>query len=171
MGMSTNVPLPEGVTPRWPPLCVLCGQNEPDSLFRFRAGRASWGTLLTLFPALGSRPKVEAPACTSCAKRLRLRRWMRELVTWVILIPVIFGAVWLTHLLGWDTGHMRPFRKWIALGIVVVVSTPYWLWAVANPPILDATAMGEKIKYEFADKEYAKLFIEENLSHLMHLLD
>jgi hypothetical protein len=163
MPLSKDVTLPIDQTPKWPPLCILCGHNNPDSAFRFRAGRIGWDQLVTLSWAWGSRPRVEAPACAQCAKQLRRQRITRELITWLLLIPIIVGVVLLMFRVGWATGPMRPYRRWIAVAAVLIIYLPFQLWQSAHPPILDATAKGDTLDYEFADASYAMLFLEENM--------
>jgi hypothetical protein len=57
---------------------------------------------------------------------------------------------------------MKPYRKYIGTGMVLLMYAPYWLWEITHPLLIDATARGDKIDYEFGDAEYAKFFEEEN---------
>jgi hypothetical protein len=143
-------------------LCVLCGRTDPDSHFRFRASRVGWDQILTLSWAIGSRPRIEAPACAHCATRLRRHRLAREMMSWVILLPAAFVILYALHQTGMFNGSLRPWRRWIAGGVILAAFVPYLIWEAVNPPRLDATARGKAIGYEFADAEYAALFARMN---------
>lgn len=163
MAMSLDITLPVGVAPRWPTECIACGRPDPDGEFCFRAARVGWSQFITLSWAIGSRPTVRVPACQSCAAHLRRTRFFRSLGFWIIAIPVLLGVYVLLRKLGWTNG---PFRMHIAVGLGMVALVPFITLEIVWPPMIDATARGAKIDYEFADHEYAKRFIAENIEEV-----
>jgi hypothetical protein len=160
--MSADITLPIAQKPQWPPMCILCGHPHPDATFRFRAERIGWSQFLTLSWAIGSRPLVEAPACKSCARRLKRRRVARGFCSVLLILPFIVLSIWLGEKLGLTTGSLKPFRKLIVLGMALALYAPFFVWELLHPPLFDATARGDKLDYEFQDAEYAKLFEQEN---------
>lgn len=160
MPLSTDVTLPLDQRPEWPSRCVKCGEENPIGFFRFRASRVGLDQLVTLHVAIGSRPRVEVPACLPCATELRRRRWFRRLALWPAYIAIGVTAFIVLEKLGWmPTG---AFRKWILVGEAVLAITPLFVWDVMHPPTIDATAKGKKLVYEFGAADYASDFAELN---------
>lgn len=162
MPFSSDITLPIGQRPIWPSRCILCGSDTPDATFSFRAGRIGWHQLITLHPAIGSRPLVNAPACSSCRRVLRRGRVLREWCSWLVVLPVAIVIIWALHQAGLFSGSFRPYRRWIAAAIILLSLIPYLLVEILHPPRIDATARGKKLDYEFADPDYAILFSSLN---------
>jgi hypothetical protein len=55
-----------------------------------------------------------------------------------------------------------PFRRWVAVAMILVGVSPYFLWEVFFPPSIDVTAYRESVDYEFRSPEYAYEFAELN---------
>ena len=53
-------------------------------------------------------------------------------------------------------------RKWVAMGLILLCSTPYFLWEVIFPAPIDVTAYKDSVDYEFADARYAEDFADLN---------
>lgn len=82
---------------------------------------------------------------------------MRFVVELVFMIAAVAGAVWLLG--GLPSG---PFRKWIVMGVTLVLLVPFLIWQATHPPVVDITAYSDRIEYEFVDREYASAFAELN---------
>lgn len=168
MPTSHDITLPFDHKPAWPDACILCGYEKPGAVFRFRAGRVGWEQIVTLHWAFGKRPYVEAPACGHCVRTLRRSRLIRALCSWIVILPITLVILYVVDKrLGWFSGPLRPFRKWIAAGVILVALVPYVAWELFHPPCIDATARGKKIDYEFADPDYAERFAELNDQHVI----
>lgn len=56
----------------------------------------------------------------------------------------------------------RSLRKWVALGLIIVCLSPYFLWEIIYPPAIDITAFKDSVDYEFRDADFAYEFAELN---------
>lgn len=130
--------------------------------FSFRATRFSWWQFLTLTNWPGSRPHITVPACNDCLPILRRQRMMRMGMSAIVMITVTLAVVLALVKLGWLSGALRPFRYWIAVGVIIIVLLPYVAWELFHPPHIDATAYGDRIEYEFASVYNASKFADLN---------
>lgn len=64
-------------------------------------------------------------------------------------------------LLQWYQG---PFKRWLALGIVLVCLLPVFVWEVLFPRPFDTTAHSDVADYAFRDPDHAVEFAALNLS-------
>ncbi len=56
----------------------------------------------------------------------------------------------------------RPVRKWVAVAMMIVCVSPWFIWELLFPPSIDITAYSKSVDYEFKDPEYADEFVELN---------
>jgi len=78
-------------------------------------------------------------------------------------VPLLIAA--LVMLFIWpllDENFVLEFRKWIIMGVILVVCVPYFVWEVFFPPTIDITAYKDSVDYEFADEDYAYDFAALN---------
>lgn len=160
MPLSTDISMPIDRTPRWPARCIRCGTPAPESIFFFRASRVGWDQILTLGWAVGSRPPVEVPACEDCAHLLRRARRARVSVGWLVLLPLGLATLWSLRHFGYLPAG--PFRRWASAGILLATFLPAIVLDAIFPPVIDATAQGRTITYEFRDCDFALEFRELN---------
>lgn len=78
MPYSTDVNLPRNHKARFPDKCVVCGRSSPESTVRLITGSIGWWTWLLWH--FGGVFTVTAPACSSCGRRLHLKRFESLLV-------------------------------------------------------------------------------------------
>ncbi len=168
MGLSHDVKIRGTAAPEWPFVCPSCYRPEPDGVFVMRSSRIGWHQLLTLSWAFGSRPKLRVPACRGCAKRMRAERWGRETLSWVGLF-IMVGVVYLV-LDALGLLPSGPLRRWAIAGIFLVVVIPAAMVTMFFPPVLDATASGNNVTYEFKNKEYADHFRDLNQDRLAPMM-
>ncbi len=155
MPMSTDIKLRRDAEPAWPDRCVCCGREEPSDRVRLRAMTSGWANVL-LLGGFGRRYTAHAPACWDCARRVRLVRWVRTIVTWCLTLVGVFLAM---KIMG---GYRGPFRKWFALLVAFVCLTPWFFWQVFFPPAIDITVAAESVDFEFKDEDYAFEFAQLN---------
>jgi hypothetical protein len=53
-------------------------------------------------------------------------------------------------------------RRWLAIGIAIVVMAPWFVWQAVFPPPIELTAYSETVDYEFRDRAYAEEFAALN---------
>jgi hypothetical protein len=157
MPVSSDVTLIDEAEPKWPDVCVLCGNDDPDSRFEFRASRVGFDQIFTLSWSIGSRPKVRVPACGVCTRALRLDRRLRGVTMWIVGLAVGGAVLWLVDTLGW-LPTQRVLRRWAAAGFMLLGLAPFLVWEMLRPPKVDVTAKGKTVCYEFADRSYAEMF-------------
>ncbi len=80
-------------------------------------------------------------------------------MVFTIVITIAFLAFVWPH---FDDLVSRPFRKWVAMGAILLCLSPYFLWATFFPPAIDFTAYSSSIDYEFKNADYAYEFAELN---------
>ena len=155
MPYSTDVNLPRNHNARFPDKCVVCGRPSPGSTVRLITGSIGWWTWLLWH--FGDVFTVTAPACTSCGRRLHLMRFGSLLV----IIAGAFIACWVAWPL--ISEHFpRPIRKWIVMGLALLLLLPYCLYQALNPHPFDITAHSDSVDYEFRDPAMACEFAELN---------
>lgn len=158
MPMSTDIKLDRKCRPLWPARCVCCGADHPNHTTRLWTFAIGWWTIVLL--TWGVIHVVRVPACKSCARRMHRTRALQLLLTTAIAAAGVALAIWI---LG---SYAGPFRKWLAVGIVIVFMSPYILWGVFFPPAFDMTCFAKTVDYEFEDEAYAYEFAELNAEHL-----
>jgi hypothetical protein len=155
MPLTTDVNLPKSHKARFPDKCVVCGRPSPESTVRLITGTMGWWTWLLWH--FGWPFTVKAPACTFCAWRLYAGR----LVSLLITIALCVITLWLVWPLFSDQVP-RPARKWAMMGLILVCSSPYFIYQVFFPQPFDITAKSESVDYEFRDGDMAYEFAELN---------
>ena len=154
MGMSTDVTLPRSQIARFPDRCVRCIAADPGHSLEFAERSIGWWTLV--FWMKGSRVRVEVPCCAPCRVRLKRQRRLRQVAAWLRVILAVFVAF---QLIGFGDG---PLRKWLVMGVALLLLTPLFLWEVFRPPPFDLTPYSKRVEYEFKDLAYAMEFAELN---------
>ena len=146
---TIDVELPVGQVVKWPPMCVECGAEDPDSAYKCAHGW--WLGALPL-----RRKTVKVPACLACARKMRRQKWFEHIQ--VVLIALLAaGAV---ALLLWALGFELSRSYWKLLVLVVAVGV---LCVLPGPPLrVDITLGVGSITYEFRDREFATRFCELN---------
>jgi hypothetical protein len=161
MALATEITLPAGVEPQFPPLCVVCNQT-PDA--KIKIAHNSQNPLLSFFVPilfLFGWSTVTVPICRGCKPRFRFQRWGRQLIT----IVLVFAAIWLIYpqFKGWS-----PFARKVVVGLLAILAImPYILFEVFWPKFFDTTAGKSSIDYEFADSDYAVAFHRLNAEHVL----
>lgn len=150
MPLSTDVTLPRDATPVFPDRCIRCGQDEPGALWRFTRRTSYWWNFFVMW--IGRRHTVDVPCCPPCRTRLRIQRVVRG---WSLLGATI--AVLVVVIPALDEVD-RVLRKPIALGILLVVLAPVFLYQILYPPAFDTTVSNEFVDYEFGDAADAHEF-------------
>ena len=154
MATSTDVNLPKEATPIFPDRCIACGAASPASSYRASTRAIGWWTLA--FWSSGRRHSVDVPACDGCKTQLRKQRWFNLALYGAAIVPAVFAARW------YMGDYDGPFKRWIILGIVLVVLLPVLIWDVLFPQPFDMTAFSKTVDYEFRDPEYAAEFAAMN---------
>lgn len=154
MGLSADVRLPRSQAPKFPDRCVVCGGDSPDTSITVSSRSVGWWTWFFWLP--GWRFAVQAPACGKCRARFLHQWWSR----WLLNVAIVFSAVFL--IAPWFSEWPRPVRKWVALGVVLLAVSPWFLWQLFFPPPLDLTVYTDTVDYEFKDEEYAAEFAALN---------
>jgi hypothetical protein len=161
MALSTDITLPRRITPVFPDVCIAC-QSTPDSSTKITQNSQHW--LISFFlPILHlfGWSRVEIPICRRCKPRFYFQRWGRTAICWAIAIGVI--AIAWPYFNEWD----RLTKKIAIAGIGILAIAPYIAFEVLWPRLFDTTAEGDKVTYEFASEEYAKLFYLMNDEHIL----
>ncbi|MDF1798450.1 MAG: hypothetical protein P1V81_04690 [Planctomycetota bacterium] len=154
MALSHDVRLPKDQEPRFPERCVSCGRGEPEDSYRVGTNAIGWWTFTSF--SFGRRFVVEAPACVPCADAMGRQRWRSRGFTLVLTILAVAIALSLF-------GDMEgPARRYVAMGVMLLVMAPYILVQVFWPPVFDVTAFKRSVDFEFANLDYAHEFAELN---------
>jgi len=154
MALSTDVSLPKKQEPRFPDSCVSCGRGEPEDSYRVRTNAIGWWTFTSF--SFGRKFVAEAPACIPCADAMGRRRWRSRAIS---LVFMVLGVALALTLFGDMEG---PARRYVAMGVVLLVLAPHMIVEVIWPPVFDVTAFKKTVDYEFASFDYAFEFAELN---------
>ena len=155
MPLSTDVSLPREHVARYPERCVRCGMDNEGNYLRIWTHTLGWWTYL--FWAFGKGFTTSPPVCRDCVWRVRLQRNGGFILIIINAVAVMF-FIWprLNEIV------IAELRKWVAMGLILLCSTPYFLWEVIFPPPIDITAYKDSVDYEFADARYAEDFADLN---------
>ena len=152
--LSSDVKLARGFEPRFPQRCVRCGKDAPEDTFAVRSPVITWWSLASflapLFALFTNTERVEAPACTACAKAMGRVRTGRGALGWV-LIAIVFALAFTFGV-----------KKWVLVTGVLLAIVPEILLDVFVPQSFDTTVFREHVDYEFRDAEFAAEFAELN---------
>lgn len=155
MPTSTDVNLPRKHTAKFPTRCVRCNADPDGGSLKIWTHSIGWWT--TVFWMFGSSMSVRVPACRGCGWRIRIQRTGSTIAIMVFAFLFLF-LVW-PHL---DDFIPRAFRRWAAMGAILLCLSPWFFWEVFFPPSIDITAYSESVDYEFRDSSYAHEFAELN---------
>ena len=133
MPLSTDVNLPRDFPARYPARCVRCNGDHQGQTIRIWTHSIGWWTFL--FWWFGWGVSTRTPACSPCAWRIRLERLGGMFFTIVITIAFL-AFVW-PH---FDDLVSRPFRKWVAMGAILLCLSPYFLWATFFYSLSDSSS-------------------------------
>lgn len=155
MPLSTDVNLPRDHKAIFPNRCVHCGEDNEGKTIRLWTHTIGWWTWV-LF-AFGRGFKVDVPACAGCAWRIRLYRMGGLAIAMGITLIFLF-FIWpqFREVFG------RGYRNYVAMGMILICLTPYFVWEIVFPPAIDITAYSKNVDYEFRDEDYAYEFAELN---------
>jgi hypothetical protein len=157
MAWTSTVSLPREHDPVFPPVCVVCGKQDPDGTLSlsdtipgpfgcFLAIVGIFTPLAALWPR--AREYRSAPACPQCARRLRLMRAQRHVLNVVALTVAamagLFVWVWVHPL----AAAAEVIAVWIGLAVL-------GRW---RPMPFNIYVWPKAIDYEFARSEYAAVF-------------
>lgn len=161
MALSTDITLPSRVTPVFPDVCIVC-HASPDSSTKITQNSHHWlaSFFLSLLHLFGWS-RTEIPICRACKTRFYFQRWGRTAICWVIVIGVV--AVAWPYFNAWG----RLTKKVAIAGVGILAIAPYIAFEIFWPRLFDTTAEGDKLTYEFASDEYAKLFYLLNHEHIV----
>jgi hypothetical protein len=148
MAISTDVNLPRVHIPQYPQRCVRCGADPQGKTIKIWTHTIGWWTYLLW--AFGKGFTTNPPACSACARRIRMQRVGRHAVP-LLIAALVMVFIW--PLL--DENFVLEFRKWIIMGGILFCCAPYFVWEVFFPPTIDITAYKDSVDYEFADEDYA----------------
>ena len=155
MPLTTDVNLPKTHTATFPTRCVRCNEDPEGNSLKIGTNSIGWWTALLW--SFGSRFSVSVPACRGCGLRIRIQR-IGGTVAILVIAALFMFLVW-PHL---EDFIPRAFRKWAAMGLLLLCISPWFLWEVFFPPSFEITAYSESVDYEFRDSFYAHEFADLN---------
>ena len=98
----------------------------------------------------------QLPACVGCGKRLRMQRWLRNALTWVLVIAAVsFVYPYVQH-------FEVVTRRIVGGGLALLCLMPYVLFEVFWPRHFAVTFRTPVIEYEFSREDYAASFADAN---------
>ena len=155
MQRSTDINLPHTHRAVYPNRCVQCNGDPEGNTIRLWTHTIGWWTFV--FLSFGWLFSTKVPACKACRFWNRIQR----VGGWIVVLALSFAFMWLV----WP--HIKefvaiPFRPWVAVSLILVCVSPYFLWGVFFPPCIDVTAYRESVDYEFHSAEYAYEFADLN---------
>lgn len=158
MGLATSVSLHKDARPVFPDRCVVCAATGPTARVRFR-GLGAGGALSLFVPGfwIFTKSRVyEAPACAGCKGRFVRQRWLRIVLTWVLVLVAV-GLVYpyVSHF------AFVP-RRLAAAALALVVLAPWIVFEVFFPRYLDITVHADRVELDFASRPVAVAFREAN---------
>ena len=155
MPLSTDVNLPKKHEAIFPERCVRWGCDPEGRSIRIWTSSIGWWT--AVFWMFGRGFTARIPACRSCGWRIRVQR------VGGLICVVVFGFFFLVLVGPYLEGFVpRSLRKWVAMGLLLLCLSPWFLWEVLFPPAIDITAYSKSVDYEFRDSNYAHDFAELN---------
>lgn len=154
MPLSTDITVPKTVTPIFPDRCVACGMPDPGATLHVSTNAIGWWTIAHW--GFGRRFSVDVPACEECRRWMIRQRWVRRSICGIFLI-IGFGVA--IYALGSFHGAIK---RWLAMGIVLACTIPWFVWEAFFPRPIDLTAYADSVQYEFRDEDYADEFLELN---------
>jgi hypothetical protein len=153
VALSHDVNLPRSHVPVWPDLCVVCCHAVPTERLRIATHSIGWWTVAFWHP--GRRVTVEVPTCPACRRTFAWRRRGRIALGVVLALAAGVAGIWIV-------GSGPHGRKWLAMGVAVLLILPFSLWEVFFPPPIEITAYAKTTDYEFRDADYAEEFARLN---------
>jgi hypothetical protein len=161
MTQSIEIVLPKDVEPAFPDQCIVCCA-PPNSTTKIFA--QTYNPFLNLFMPiviLFGWLQIEIPICSSCKLVFKAQRWGLVFASFLF---GAFAAYWLLQ----NFNEFSLVLKIMSIPcLFLFAGLPHALAAFISPPYFDATALSNKVEYEFAKIDYASKFHLLNESHIL----
>lgn len=160
---SFDIVMPTSRKPAFPPICVVCEKQDPNSTMDLSILGANIGSLTesvvdaTLDVDAGSAASSNTtthitgiPVCSGCESRLKWYHRLLKFATYTIWLPALGLMLFM------------PGPMWIRIIIFIAIIIAPPILSMIFPPAFGATIINGTMNFEFGSERIARKFAEFN---------
>ncbi len=139
--------------PGFPDWCPICGLDEPVDQLKLRT--VAFDSTAPILSSFWPFCWIKLPGCDACDRRLK---WITYRRRFALLACMAATFVFLSDMIGREV--MREYKLLALAGAIGAL--PYILWEMQHPRPLNLVILGDGLRFDFENHDYAEEFAELN---------